>query len=140
MGDLGFPKALRLLTPADFKQVFDAADVRVSCKELLILGRANPFKRPRLGLVIAKKHIRLANQRNRVKRAVRETFRLQQHNLNSHCGIDTIVLARAGLDKLDNPSLHALLRQLWQQVQRKAAKLAPAAGQTAMASPMTTTE
>lgn len=125
MGELGFPKALRLLTPADFKQVFDAADLRVSSKELLILARANLVERPRLGLVIAKKHIRLANQRNRIKRIVRESFRAQQHGLASARGIDAIVLARSGLDKLDNPALHTLMRQLWQQLQRKASKQPP---------------
>lgn len=122
MGKLGFPKALRLLTPADFKQVFDAADLRVSSKELLILARVNFLERPRLGLVIAKKHIRLANQRNRVKRIIRESFRAQQQVLSGFQGVDTIVLARGGLDKLDNPALHTLLRQLWQQLQRKASK------------------
>lgn len=125
MGKLGFPKALRLLTPADFKQVFDAADLRVSSKELLILARPNLLARPRLGLVIAKKHIRLANQRNRIKRIIRESFRTQQHTLCSTKGVDAIVLARNGLDKLDNPALHSLLRQLWQQLQRKTSKQAP---------------
>ncbi|MFT3929298.1 MAG: ribonuclease P protein component [Spongiibacteraceae bacterium] len=124
MGELGFPKALRLLTPADFKQVFDAADLRVSNKEMLILARPNRLNRPRLGLVIAKKHIRLATQRNRIKRVIRESFRVQQQTLTNH-GVDAIVLARSGLDKLDNPALHTLLRQLWQQLQRKASKQQP---------------
>lgn len=122
MADLGFPKALRLLTPADFKQVFDAADLRVSSKEILILARANLLNRPRLGLVIAKKHIRLAVQRNRVKRVVRESFRAQQIVLAGALSVDAIILARGGLDRLDNPALHEMMRQLWQQLQRKAQK------------------
>lgn len=125
MGELGFPKALRLLTPADFKQVFDAADLRVSNKELLILARANFLNRPRLGLVIAKKHIRLSTQRNRVKRVIRESFRSQQAALIGAQGVDAIVLARSGLDKIDNLALHNMLRQLWQQLQRKALKQQP---------------
>lgn len=121
MASLGFPKALRLLTPADFKPVFDGADLRVSSKELLILARVNLLNRPRLGLVIAKKHIRLATQRNRIKRIVRESFRSQQTAFGDY-GVDTIVLARAGLDRLDNRALDASLRHLWQQLQRKAQK------------------
>lgn len=128
MAELGFPKALRLLTPVDFKHVFDAADLRVSSKEILILARANFLNRPRLGLVIAKKHIRLATQRNRVKRVIRESFRLQQAQLNVR-GIDTIVLARGGLDRLDNQALYNLLGQLWQQLRRKAGKRATAAAE-----------
>lgn len=123
MSGSGYSKALRLLTPADFKQVFDAAALRVSSKELLILARFNRVDHPRLGLVIAKKNVRKAVQRNRIKRLIRESFRLRQAALavNAH-GIDAIVLARGGLDRLDNPALHELLDQLWRQLQRKARK------------------
>ncbi len=123
MTGYGYSKALRLLTPADFKQVFDAAALRVSSKELLILARFNRFDHPRLGLVIAKKNVRKAVQRNRVKRIIRESFRSGQAALaDGGRGIDAIVLARAGLDRLDNNVLHELLDQLWRQLQRKARK------------------
>jgi ribonuclease P protein component len=46
---------------------------------------------PRLGLAIAKKNIRKAVTRNLIKRAIRENFRLQQHQLPC---IDIVVLAR----------------------------------------------
>lgn len=119
---LGFSKALRLLTPADYKQVFDNAELRVSSKELLILARINRFDHPRLGLVIAKKHVRRAVQRNRIKRVIREGFRQRQAALLGGQGIDTIVLARGGVDKLDNSALQHLLDGLWRQLQRKAQK------------------
>lgn len=117
----GYSKALRLLTPADFKQVFDAAALRVSSKELLILARSNSFDHPRLGLVVAKKHVRRATRRNRVKRIARESFRLQQAALagDGRHGLDVIVLARSGLDRLDNEALHEQFGQLWRQLQRK---------------------
>jgi ribonuclease P protein component len=118
----GFSKALRLLTPADYKQVFDDAKLRVSSKEVLILARLNQLDHPRLGLVVAKKHVRRATQRNRIKRVVRESFRHQQATLTGAAGIDTILLARGGLDKLDNRALNDLLDQLWRQLQRKALK------------------
>lgn len=116
----GFAKAARLLTPADFKYVFDAAALKLSSKEVLILARANRHDCARLGLVIAKKHVRLASQRNRVKRVIRESFRHQ-----SALGAwDVIVLARGGIGELDNPVLRAQFEQFWQQFRRKAAKLA----------------
>jgi ribonuclease P protein component len=115
-----FTKAQRLLTPAAFKHVFDAATLRVSSKEMLILARPNQLGYARLGLVIAKKHVRRANQRNRIKRLARESFRLQLADVDS--GLDVIVLARGGLDRLDNPALHELLQQLWRQLQRKTRK------------------
>jgi ribonuclease P protein component len=114
-----FARSSRLLTPADFKQVFDAAALKISSKEVLILARTNRHADPRLGLVIAKKHVRQANQRNRVKRIVRESFR---HQLNLG-GWDVIVLARGGIAQFDNPTLRIQLDQLWQQFVRKATKL-----------------
>jgi ribonuclease P protein component len=115
----GFAKSARLLTPSDFKYVFDAATFKISSKEVLILARANSGSGPRLGLVIAKKHVRLAHQRNRVKRIARDTFRHQQEL----GGLDIIVLARGGIALLDNPTLHKQFDQLWQQLCRKAIKL-----------------
>ena len=125
MAQFSFTKATRLLTPHDYKQVFAAAPFRVSSKELLILARSNQFGHARLGIVVAKKNVKLATARNRIKRVTRETFRHRQHQLVGPTGgIDAIVLARAGLGLLDNVALHTLLNQLWQQLQRKANKQA----------------
>lgn len=114
-----FDKSRRLLTPRDFKAVFDDATYKVSSRELLILARRSQFDHARLGLVVAKRHLRLASQRNRVKRLARETFRLYQREL---AGLDGIVLARPGLDRLDNRALQDQLNHLWRQLRRKANK------------------
>lgn len=114
---LPFPKALRLLTAKDFKQVFSKSDYRASHRNFLILATPNQLSQPRLGLVIAKKHIRLAVERNRIKRLIRESFRHQQHQLS---GIDAIVLARKGLDQLDNKAISKTLDKLWLKIQYKA--------------------
>ena len=84
--------------------------MKVSDKHLLILARPNQLSHPRVGLVIAKKHVRLAVQRNRVKRAIRESFRLTSSSLPD---LDIVVLARKGLGELDNRSLHQLLNNSW---------------------------
>ncbi|MGH1486651.1 MAG: ribonuclease P protein component [Cellvibrionaceae bacterium] len=114
---LSFPKALRLLTANDFEQVFSKSDYRASHRHFLILAIPNQHSEPRLGLVIAKKHIRLAVERNRIKRLIRESFRHQQHQLS---GIDAIVLARKGLDQLDNKAINNTLDKLWRKIQLKA--------------------
>lgn len=118
-----FTKAHRLLSPSDFKAVFDDARFKASDQLLLVLSRPNTAVvtngTPRLGLVIAKKHIRLSVQRNRIKRILRETFRHHQHQLQ---GIDAVVLARRGLDKLDNAQLHALFSKQWARIIKKAAQ------------------
>lgn len=86
------------------------------------MARNNSSAQSRLGLVIAKKHVRQANQRNRVKRIIRESFRHQ-----SLGNWDVIVLARPGIGLFDNPTLRIQLDQLWQQFRRKASKTVAAA-------------
>ena len=111
-----FTKSQRLLNAKDFENVFGNTEYRSSHRYGLILATPNAYQQGRLGLVIAKKHIRLAVERNRIKRLIRESFRQQQHQLT---GIDAIVLARKGLDQLDNRSIHTLLNQLWQKIQKQ---------------------
>lgn len=56
-----------------------------------MLAVKNDFDHPRLGLVVAKKHIRKAVQRNRIKRVIRDNFRRYRHSIMN---IDIVVLAR----------------------------------------------
>ncbi len=112
-----FPKSLRLLNSGDFQAVFDQAPFRATHQHFLILARTNQSNWPRLGLVIAKKHVRLAVERNRIKRQIRESFRHRQALL---AGLDVIVLARKGMDDLTNHQLSEQLEQQWQRLIRKA--------------------
>ena len=84
------------------------------------MARPNSTQGPRLGLVIAKKSVKHAVQRNRIKRLARESFRMQQCQLQD---VDAIVLARRGLDQLDNTHLRSLFDRLWLQLGKKNKKL-----------------
>ncbi len=117
--DNSFGKARRLLNANDYSRVFDGAEARASHKHLLLLARTNDRPGHRLGLVIAKKNVRLAVQRNRIKRVAREVFR---HLPSSEPSLDVILLARRGLDQLDNAELSTILRQQWQKLTRHASK------------------
>lgn len=118
---LAFGKSLRLLDSSDFQQVFDDAPFRASHQYFLILSRPNQLLQPRLGLVIAKKHISLSVQRNRIKRLVREEFRHQQESL---AGLDVIVLSRKGLADMTNDQFRQQLAQQWQRLLKKAKQAA----------------
>ena len=113
-----FPRCSRLLNAGDYRTVFNGAKLKVSDRHLLILATPNQLPHPRLGLVIAKKNVRLAVQRNRVKRIIRESFRQQ----GSLPGLDIVVLARKGMGDLDNAELHRLIEQSWQRLHKYARK------------------
>lgn len=115
---VGFSKHQRLLKAAEFSAVFDNPSIKVSNRHFLILCKTNNTDHGRLGLIVAKKHYKLAVSRNLVKRLVRESFRQQQHHLQ---GIDAIVLARNGLEQISNQDILEQLKRLWQKVQKKAA-------------------
>lgn len=114
--DLRFPKTARLLTSGDYSNVFQLVDARVSSKHFLILARGKSLPAARLGIIVAKKHVKRAVQRNRIKRILRESFRLKHQSLPH---VDIIVLAKKGIDKLDNAECASELEYLWQKLSRK---------------------
>lgn len=72
----------------------------------------------RLGVIVAKKNVRRATQRNRIKRVVREFFRLNPLPTPT----DIVFLARHGAGSKTNSELRADLSQLWQKLSKKAAR------------------
>jgi len=116
LGELAFDTTLRLTDSKHYQSVFDNAEFKVSSKHALFLSRNNQYSKPRLGLVIAKKNVKLATQRNRIKRVLRESFRLKQHTLPH---IDIVVLVRKGIDRLDNQALFSQFNRLWSDLEKK---------------------
>jgi ribonuclease P protein component len=112
-----FRRSQRLLNAADFQNVFSEPPFRASHQHCLILAKPNNLGYNRLGLVIAKKNIRLAVHRNRIKRLIRESFR---HLPSNDAGIDAIVLARKGLGDIDNPDVTQIVDKQWLRIQKKA--------------------
>lgn len=123
MAEFGFPKTSRLLNAADYKAVFSNAQFKVSCRQFLVLANRNDKSGARIGLVIAKKNVALAVERNRLKRQLRNTFR---HNKELLDKLDLVVLARKDADKLDNKELintiDSLCKDLHGKINRAATK------------------
>ncbi|MGE8497021.1 MAG: ribonuclease P protein component [Pseudomonas sp.] len=111
----GFGREKRLLTPRQFKAVFDSPSGKAPGRNVLLLARDNDLDHPRLGLVIGKKSVKLSVERNRLKRQIRESFRLNQDSLT---GWDIVVVARKGLGDLDNPELAQQFGKLWKRLAR----------------------
>ena len=73
-----------------------------------MLARHTDGKHARLGVIVAKKNIPLAVQRNRFKRIVREVFRRSPVE-----GLDVIVLAKQNKKKLQSSVLAKELNDLF---------------------------
>ena len=87
---------------------------------MLILATDNQFGQSRLGVIIAKKNIRLAVNRNRIKRLLRESFR---HQTQFPISVDLVVMARSGINELSNTELRQLLERQWQRLRKKLLKM-----------------
>ncbi len=107
-----FPRRARLLKPGEFKHTFEGGR-RASVGCLTAVHVDSSAAGPRLGLAIAKKSVPLAVDRNRVKRVIRESFRLHQHQLPA---ADIVVLARPGSGKNSPEQLRQLLERLWTRI------------------------
>lgn len=86
-----FPKSHHLRKPAEFSAVYDAK-VRESRGPLLVYALPNTLGRPRIGLSTSRK-VGTAPRRNRIRRLLREAFRLMQYDLPT--GYDLVVVVRA---------------------------------------------
>jgi ribonuclease P protein component len=117
VGENKFSRELRLLTPAHYEYVFNNAVPAVS-PQITLLARSNISNNPRLGITIAKKRVKHAHDRNRLKRVIRESFRLQKQSLPN---VDIVVVAKSGLDKLSNQELFSLLNKLWKKLAQRCA-------------------
>lgn len=116
MSRLSFPRQLRLLSEDQFQPVFRNPDFRAGGAHFLLLARENGLATARLGLVVGKRRVRLAANRNLIKRQARETFRERQQVL---AGLDLIVLVRAPWARPTRQEARAELIKLWDKLLAK---------------------
>jgi ribonuclease P protein component len=103
-----FPRDARLLSPKDFERVY-ALRRRVSDACFSINTAPSPTGHARLGLSVGAKAVGNAVARNRVKRVVRDWFRLHKAELPP---LDLVVGARNAAASAHNAQLRESLVQL----------------------------
>lgn len=110
-----FTRQRRLPGKADFDRVFSQATIRLNSHPFLLLATAGAAEESRVGMVVGKRHAKRAVDRNRIRRRIRESFRLLQWPV----ALDVVILARPGAGDCDGQALAASLDQLWSRLARK---------------------
>jgi ribonuclease P protein component len=104
----------RLLNAGAYGRVFKKATrSRDNC--FTVLSRGNDMEIARLGLAISKKNCRLATDRNRIKRVVRESFR---HHQAALAGLDVVVINQQAARSAGNQQLINSLAGHWERCKR----------------------
>ena len=117
-----YARTSRLLTPGDFRSVFDQVDAKISCSEVTLLAKKTNLDTNRIGFIIAKKQIKTAVARNRVKRHFREYFRKFNVHAQNEQKFDFVVLARKSCQDLDNPKLDETIQSLLKRLKKRIEK------------------
>jgi len=136
------PRQQRLKTPADFQRVYKSKQwggsknftFNVNVKESLSCSEGSPASsrldtlmescssRTILGVTVSKKVSNKAVDRNRLKRQIKEFFRLHQHQLNSASDdllnhqIELVITAKPNSLEASDQQRYQSLKDLWQKV------------------------
>ncbi|HEV7716232.1 MAG TPA: ribonuclease P protein component [Steroidobacteraceae bacterium] len=109
---LTLPGERRLRRKPDFEAVH-ARGRRMGNGLFAVTARINDQGAARLGLAVASKTAGGSVKRNRIRRVIRESFRLHQHELPA---VDIVVSARARAKDAPNSELRAGIEELWSKV------------------------
>jgi len=113
-----FSRQSRLLKPAEFKLVFNKP-LRSGDDCFRILARPNELQRHRLGMAVSKKAIAKAVGRNRIKRVIRENFRLKLDRSTPDKTLDFVVLPTAEAANQSNKALDESLSVHWRETDQE---------------------
>ena len=111
MQRLTFSRSERLRRAADFDRVYSNGK-RVAAVSLLLIFCSSPSQTTRLGVSVGRK-IGKAVVRNRVKRLLRECFRLNKHKIKK--GYDILLVARKGVEELKFAQVEGLVLDLFRR-------------------------
>lgn len=108
-----FSEERRLLQKADYEEVFRNAK-KIANPHFIFLYCDNHVGHARLGLALSKKHVAKAHDRSRLKRLIRETFRVRV--AQELPAVDVVVLAKPGVAKVENTVLIDGLQRIWSKL------------------------
>jgi ribonuclease P protein component len=104
----GFPSRFKIKKTDDFSSVFNFRK-RISGQFLVIHYMPNVLEHARVGLIVGKKLVRGAVQRNYMKRVLRELYRQEQSRLH---GVDILIRPQKAFTRENFAQIEAEFRQL----------------------------
>jgi ribonuclease P protein component len=103
------PRSARLLSGPEFQRVFKSRQRHGNTVFRIHFAES---QQARLGMAVSRRVSPRAVVRNRIRRQIRESFRLNRPRL---APMDYVVLAQPAAAELDRVDLRAALEQLWQR-------------------------
>jgi len=116
-----FQRRCRLSGKKAFSDVFQQAVVSADAS-FKILGRDTGQPGARLGMAVSRQVDRRAVQRNRLKRIIRESFRLHYLSGTGLRPVDVVVLPRRAAVSTSNQRLFEQLSRHWGQIDKRLSK------------------
>ncbi|SLJ85992.1 ribonuclease P protein component [Psychrobacter sp. DAB_AL43B] len=111
-----FTKEQRLLTPAAFREVFDAPERKLHQSHLMAFVRTNTHDKPRVGMAITKRKVPTAVARNLIKRQIREQFRVKAISLENK---DIVFIIKSSIKDLTNKELKSEINNIFKKIEIK---------------------
>ena len=108
----GHPPGARLRNPADFAALRREGK-RFATRHFRTEYRLTPTEDARLGMAVSRRVSKRAVVRNRIRRIVRETFRLRRAELP---GCDVLLIAQTSAAVLSGGELRSDLNAIWQRL------------------------
>ena len=111
-----FTKEQRLLTPAAFREVFDAPERKLHQSHLMAFVRTNTHQQPRVGMAITKRKVPTAVARNLIKRQIREQFRVKAFGLENK---DIVFIVKNSVKGLSNKEIKTEVNNIFKKIEKK---------------------
>ncbi|WP_434352923.1 ribonuclease P protein component [Psychrobacter sp. HD31] len=108
-----YPKTARLLTPKQFKNVFDSPDKKIHQPHLMAFIKKNELNNARLGMAITKKKVPTAVARNQLKRLTRENFRMLSSDLGT---VDIVFIVKKPIKDISNNELKKQIKVIFNKI------------------------
>jgi len=87
---------------------------RCRVNSLSVFSCPNHLTYCRIGIILSKKQVKRAVDRNYIKRLLKESFRLSQTQFTN---MDFVIFGYSGLVHMTKPELRALVTSIWQKLQ-----------------------